>query len=137
MELWQWLVRFNCFKLKCYFPKANKAAKAVKEKHDVHGDWQLFDIRKLSNKSIQNYDKALSKEEKARFTSELDSNSDRETSSKFIKVDKTRNKKRPNYLDAYTDGDEYVSGSKYHILLQQIFVFLVTFCIANCSKLVY
>lgn len=134
----KWIISVNG-KLKCYFPKSRNAAKAVKEQHDVRADWQLFDVRKLSSKSIKNYDTALSKEDKARFTSELDSNSDSETSLNITKCDKTRNRRRPNYLDAYTDGiEETALGKKYIILLQHLFFeFLVKFCVVNCSKLVY
>jgi len=59
----KWIISVND-KLKCYFSKSKNAAKAVKEQHDVSADWQLFDVRKLSSKSIKDYDTALSKEKK-------------------------------------------------------------------------
>lgn len=59
----------------CYFPKSN-AAKLIEQEATPRGDWKTYPVRRLSMKTIPNYDKALRKESEARFTSGVDTDSD-------------------------------------------------------------
>jgi hypothetical protein len=100
--------------LKCYFPKTN-ASKAIMEQHDVHANWKCHDVRQLTRKPISTYDLALVKENDARFTSGVDSDSDfdesRQTNLPAMKPDGKRMKRRPARLDSYDiDNDENIEN---------------------------
>jgi hypothetical protein len=68
-ESWLVVVSEKCM---CYFPKRN-AAKLIEQQATARGDWQLFEVRKLSSKAIPHYDTARQKELDANFTSAIDS----------------------------------------------------------------
>lgn len=125
--------------LKCYFPKTN-ASKAIMEQLDVHANWKCFNVRRLSHKPILTYDLASMKENDARFTSGVDSDSDYDESPPSalptIKPDGKRKKRRPARLDSYNiDNDENIEdcGKFNTIFLHSFscFVAMLSHCQTN------
>lgn len=59
----------------CHFPKVN-GHKLIQQQAPVRADWKTFIVRRLTFKTICNYERALSKESEARYNSELDTDTD-------------------------------------------------------------
>jgi hypothetical protein len=61
--------------LMCYFPWSN-AQKLIEKEATPRGDWIMYEVRRLSTSNISSYEKAHKTESEARFTSEVDTNSE-------------------------------------------------------------
>lgn len=114
----KWIVTISS-QLTCFYPNIN-VMKAVKEQHDVRGNWKSYPVERVTKKSIKKYDDARIKEDEYCVTSGIDesqeSNDENENCSNVPKTDGTRIRQKPVHFDDYTDASEDVLLGKLELI---------------------
>jgi len=102
-----WLVSIGSRQM-CYYPKTG-VKKAIKQCSTPKGDWELHPIKRLSHKDITSFKTALQKENKAMYTSAIDTDTDALTEAASAP---SRERKRPKRFESSESEEEGESMGK-------------------------